>query len=90
MEYQLPPTVLTRERGPFGTVAGILDALHGLRPVCLVRLGEFCDAFFVNLCNLRKPLCTNRLASTVRACSPGTAFKLIDLGLALDKSEEGE
>jgi hypothetical protein len=62
-------------------VASILDALHGFSLVCLVPLGEFSDAFFVNLRDLRQPLGITRLPSTVRACLPGIAFKFIDLSL---------
>jgi hypothetical protein len=69
-ECQLPPLVLMRAYGSFGMVAGILETLHGLSLVCLIRLGEFSDALFVNLCNLRKPLGITRLPGAVRTCLP--------------------
>src|ERR1035441_9878053 len=54
-ECQLPALVLTRAHGPFGVVGRILETLHGLGLECLIRLGEFLDALFVNLRSLRKP-----------------------------------
>ena len=52
---------------PLGVVASILNTLHGLSLVSLLRLGEFLYALFVNLRDLRKPLVITRLPGAVRA-----------------------
>ena len=62
-----PSLVLTGLYRPFGVVASILDTLHDLGLVGLIRLGEFFHALLVNVRNLRKPLGITRLPSAVRS-----------------------
>ena len=68
---------------PFRVVAGIFDTLHGFSLVYLVRLGEFADALFVNICNLRKPLGITRLPGAVRTSLPRIVFTFFVLSLIL-------
>jgi hypothetical protein len=42
-----------RTHGPFGVVAGILDTLHDFGLVCLLGFGEFSNALFVYVRDLR-------------------------------------
>src|SRR5208282_1799841 len=51
-----PTLVLAGLYRPFGVVSSILETLHGLGLVHLIRLGEFSDALLVSVRNLRKPL----------------------------------
>jgi hypothetical protein len=76
------PCVLTDPYGPFGVVAGVLDTLHDLRLVCLIRIGEFFDALYVSLRDWRKPLIISRLPGAVRRDFLLVAFKFIERSLA--------
>ena len=51
-------------------VACVLDTLHDFGLVCLLGFGEFSNALFVNVRDLRESLDITRLSGTVRTCLP--------------------
>jgi hypothetical protein len=48
--------ILTGVYRPLGVVRSILDAADGLRLICLIRIGEFFDAFAGSICGFREAL----------------------------------
>jgi hypothetical protein len=48
-------------------VGSILETVHGLGLICLIRLGEFFDALLVSVRILRQPLGITRLSGAVRS-----------------------
>jgi hypothetical protein len=64
-------------------VGGILKSVHRSGLVCLIRLGELSDAFFVGVCILREPLGIARLPGAVRPRFLRIPSEFIDLSLAV-------
>jgi hypothetical protein len=60
-------------------VGSILDAFDDPSLICLIRIGEFFDAFVSSVCDLREALRIPRLPRAVRAYLPRIASQPIEL-----------
>jgi hypothetical protein len=65
--------ILTGVYRPLRVVSSILDAADNPRLICLIRIGEFFDAFVGGVRDLREALSIPRLPSAVRAYLPRIA-----------------
>jgi hypothetical protein len=65
--------ILTGVYRPLRMVSSILDAADNPRLICLIRIGEFFDAFVDGVRDLREALSIPRLPSAVRAYLPRIA-----------------
>src|ERR1035437_9359825 len=68
-----PGMILTGVYWPLRVVSSILDAADNPRLICLIRIGEFFDAFVDGVRDLREALSIPRLPSAVRAYLPRIA-----------------
>ena len=71
--------ILTGVYRPLRMVSSILDSADNPRLICLIRIGEFFDAFVDGVRDLREALSIPRLPSAVRAYLPRIASWFIDL-----------